>query len=348
MKYIFYIAKLYSIPIYKPLVKYLETTNDEFAFYVSDKVKNNFPSEWDNSLILQNLRDAQNYNPDFILSSGNYVDFRIPGVKVQIFHGLGIEKPAHYKIRHFYDVYLTSGPVVTKKFLKLKTENKDYFEVLETGWAKIDYILNYPTENLKEKLEIPNNKKIILYAPTFSNSMESASKVVTKIENLLRDDEFWLLKFHEFSDKKIIALFKKKSIPNVKVVNTYDITPFLKVADIMISDTSSVVYEFMVLNKPVITINTISRKDKGIDVTDIEEIRPAIDKLKLNPTFLNKNIQKHLLEVNPYLDGKIAKRIFDNLQKLSKDAFPKKNKPFNLLRKIDFVYTSIIRKGYLK
>ena len=349
MKYIFYIAKYYSIPIFKPLVEYLKSTDDKYAFYASNKVIRNFPEEWDKSLILENLKEAGKYKADFVLSPGNYVDFRIPGIKVQIFHGIGVEKPAHYKIRHFFDIYLTSGPVVTEKFLKLKEKNNDYFEVRETGWVKIDYILNYPTKNLKKNLSIPEEKKIILYAPTFSNTMESGSKVVEKIENLVKDDEFWLLKFHEFMDKDIIVHFKEKSLPNIKIVETYDITPYLHAADILISDTSSVVYEFMVLNKPVITINTLSRKDKGIDVTSIDELRPAIDKLKNNSAFLEKNIKKHLSEVNPYLNGKIANRTLDTLSEIKRDyKFPKRNKPWNLIRKWKIIYHNLFRKGYLR
>lgn len=47
-----------------------------------------------------------------VLCPGNFVDFRLPGIKVELFHGIGIEKPSHYKIRRFFDLYLTSGPVV--------------------------------------------------------------------------------------------------------------------------------------------------------------------------------------------------------------------------------------------
>ena len=349
MKYILYIAKYYSIPIFKPLVEYLKTTKDEYAFYISNKIKIYFLQEWDTSLILENLNEARKYNSDFVLSSGNYVDYRIPGIKVQIFHGIGIEKPSHFKIRHFYDVYLTSGPFVTEKFLKLKKIYKNYFEVRETGWPKIDYILNYDKDTLKEKYDIPKDKKVILYAPTFSNTMESSSKVVFEIENLIKEDELWLLKFHEFTEKKVISHFKDKSNSNIRVVEAFDITPYLHLADIMISDTSSVIYEFMALNKPVITINTLSRKDKGIDVTSVYEIRPAIDKLISNPDFLKENIKKHLSKVNPYLKGDISKRIFKTLEKVKNEyKFPKKNKPWNLYRKFQILYYSIVRKGYFK
>ncbi len=349
MKYIFYLAKHYAVPIFKPLVTYLEETGESYRFYTSQKVKDNFPPEWNREFLLQDLKAAKSFSPDFVLSPGNYVDFRIPGIKVQIFHGLGIEKPAHYKIRHFFDLYLTSGPVVTERFLKLRKANKDYFEVRETGWPKIDYILNYPNKAIKEQLSLPEDKKIVLYAPTFSNTMESASHLVTDIEAVISADEFWLFKFHEFMDKEVIEQFKLKALPNVRIVETTDITPYLHAADIMISDTSSVIYEFMALGKPVITINTLARKDKGIDICQVSELKPALQKLKNNPKLLMENISKNLKEVNPYLDGKIAERVFTTLSEIATEQIlPKKNKPKYLLRKLKIIQLSLTRKGYLK
>ncbi|PID29646.1 MAG: CDP-glycerol--glycerophosphate glycerophosphotransferase, partial [Candidatus Cloacimonadota bacterium] len=256
MKIVLYIAKKYSIPIFKPLVRFLDSSDHDYMFYLSDKVKKDLPKEWSKSKILENLRSAKKYNSDFVLSSGNFVDFRIPGIKVQIFHGLGVEKPAHFKIRHFFDLYLTSGPFVTEKFMELREDNNRYFEVRETGWLKIDYILGFDKDSYNYNIDIPSDKKIILYAPTFSNKMESASQMIGKIKGLISKDEFWILKFHELMDKEVVAHFKREK--NILVVENYDITPYLHIADIMISDTSSVVYEFMALNKPVITIDTIS------------------------------------------------------------------------------------------
>ena len=125
MKCILYIAKLYSIPIFKPLVDYLEKENHAFAFYASAKVKASFPSKWDKAKLLSSLKEAREYKPDFVICPGNFVDFRIPGIKVQIFHGLGVEKKSHYKIRHFFDLYLTSGPLVTSRF---KQRQKKYLK----------------------------------------------------------------------------------------------------------------------------------------------------------------------------------------------------------------------------
>lgn len=331
MKYLFCIARQYSVPIIKPLVAFLEKTNHEFTFFLSERVQKNLPQEWSLYKICYSIQQTIEYQPDFVIVPGNFVDFRIPGIKVQIFHGLGVEKQSHYKIRHFFDVYLTSGPFVTEKFVTLQRKHK-YFLVSETGWPKVDYILQYPITNLKQRMNIPSDKKVILYAPTFSKEMQSATKLLPIIPKIMREDEIWLFKFHELMDAKVVESFKRNKIENMLFIDSHDITPYLHVSDVMISDTSSVIYEFMVIDKPVITFNTQSRIDKGINITNPDDIREALDRSLKNPAEFQEKRKQHLREINPYLDGRISERVFTTLSEIkTNDKLPKRNKPFILL-----------------
>lgn len=342
MKYIFYIAKIYSIPIYKPLVEYVNNSEIEYRFYISEKVAKHFPAEWEKSKILYNLKEAKEFQADFVLVSGNFVDFRIPGVKVQLFHGLGVEKPVHYKIRHFFDVYCTSGPIVTKKFQELQKRYK-YFSVVETGWPKVDHILNFDTKNLRDRSNIPQNKKIILFAPTHSRKMQSAEALLPTISQIKKEDELWLLKFHELMDKELVA--KAKQAAGFRVIEDYDITPYLHLADLLISDTSSVIYEFMLLDKPIITYRTLCWEDKGINISQPAELRPAIKRSLAKPEELKNNQKKYLQQVNPRQDGKISENLIKILETIE---LPKKKKPLNLVRKMQILYHDKFRKGYLR
>ncbi|MCK5076068.1 MAG: CDP-glycerol glycerophosphotransferase family protein, partial [Calditrichia bacterium] len=212
---------------------------------------------------------------------------------------------------------------------------------------KVDYILQYNAQNVKNKFDIPNNKKVILYAPTFSKTMESASELLPIIPETVRDDETWLLKFHELMDENIINEIKERNLPNIKIIDTIDITPLLHASDVLISDTSSVIYEFMVLKKPVITYKTQNRKDKGINIQSSNELRSALDEALKRP--YAENCNKHLKEVNPYLDGQITKRVFETLTDIKvKNLLPNKRKPFNMFRKWQVIYHSLFQKGYLR
>jgi hypothetical protein len=272
MRYLFYISKFYSLTIIQPLIDFLDGTDDEYTILVSRKVKKKLKEEniWSGRKIITTVQEGKDFGPDFCLSPGNYVDFRLPGIKVEIFHGIGIEKPSHYEIRHFFDVYCTSGPVVTAKF-NSHQKKYGYFLVRETGWPKMDFILNYPSENIRKKFDLPEDKKIILYAPTFSRKMQSAEALMDIIPKIAKEDELWLIKLHEFMDKQTAEKYAGLSDSRIKLIEAHDITPYLHIADVMVSDTSSVVYEFMALDKPVITYRTMSRFDKGINIQSPEE-----------------------------------------------------------------------------
>lgn len=351
MRYLFYIAKLYSITVVQPLMDYLETTTDnEYVILVSEKVLQLLKAEniWQDKRVITDIREGIAFNPDFCITPGNYIDFRLPGLKIEIFHGLGIEKDSHYVIRHFFDVYLTSGPVVTERYNKLQQKH-GYFLVRETGWLKMDYIVNFPFESIREKLGYDIEKRIILYAPTIGKRTKSGVDLLPVLKEIIKDNEICLVKFHELIDKELVEDIRQSQNDRIRIVDAYDITPYLYLADLLISDTSSVLYEIMSLDKPVITYRTKDRKDKGIDISSPAELRPAIDRTFADPGEFSPNRKRHLQEVNPYLDGSISKNIVRTLEKIVTDnELPKKKKPLNLFRKAIILKNEFFRKGYLK
>jgi CDP-glycerol glycerophosphotransferase (TagB/SpsB family) len=327
-------------------VKYLEKTEHSFAFFTSQKVRIELSSNLMQNKLLKNIAEAIKFSADIVIAPGNFVDFRIPGIKVQIFHGLGVEKLSHYKIRHFFDIYCTSGTFVTEHFLNLQRRYK-YFLVVETGWPKIDHIINYSTNSLKEKFNIPKEKKVILFAPTHSKKMQSAESLLPIIPNIINEDEIWFLKFHELMNKEIRDSIKNSN--NIRIIDEYDITPYLHLADVLITDTSSVAYEFMVLDKPVVTYRTRSRKNKGIDISQPSELREAIDISLSEPQEFHQNRINHIKEINPKIDGKISENLIATLENIINDnELQNKRKPLNLFRKLQVLYHEKFKKGYLR
>jgi len=335
MKLLFYISKSYSYPIIKPIVKFLiQQQKHEIAFYLFHWTVNDFPDEWLKYKIFELPEQAIEFKPDFVLAPGNFVDYRIPGMKVQLFHGLGVEKPSHFKIRPHFDLYCTSGPYVTQKFNRLQRTYRNFL-VRETGWPKIDYILSYPKTDLQAKLNFPENKKIILYAPTFSPKMQSALDLLPLIPDVINKNEYWYVKFHELMDKRTVRIFKNYHLKNCTIIDNSDITPYLYAADVLISDTSSVLYEFMVLDKPVITFRTLSRFDKGVNIQETSELRPAIDRCLDHPRSHHYNRTIHLNEVNPYKDGNTSNRIIAVLEELfTSKTKPEKKRQINFFRRM--------------
>lgn len=96
------------------------------------------------------------------------------------------------------------------------------------------------------------NKRIILYAPTFRDNdleMKNSNINLSTITKDLPDDFVIITKFHPF-----VARYSKK-IENNKLIDMSigeDLNRLLLVADILITDYSSVIFEYALLNKPII------------------------------------------------------------------------------------------------
>ncbi len=341
MKLLFYVSKLYSIPVVMPVLGEALSRSIPCALFASRKVMANLPGDLAGVPVFTGLARASDWGPDYVLCPGNFVDFRLPGIKVELFHGIGIEKPSHYAIRHFFDIYLTSGPVVTERFIELQRKH-GYFRVFETGWPKMDHIMGYDASGMWSELGIEPDSKVILYAPTHSRSMESAGMLLPSLAETPRPGEVWFCKPHEFMDPEVIRRLEGSGI---RMVTGYDITPFLHLAHVLVSDTSSVVYEFMALDKPLVTFRTMGRRDKGIDIASPGELRGAVDRCLKHPGEFSSRRREHMEMVNPRLDGTVSGRIMDLLETR---PGPAGRKPLNLFRKGQVIWHSMFRKGYLR
>jgi len=332
MRILFFISRSYSIPIVQPLIKELKNKEIDYRVIQTMKTPPEFVTIIDQKNLISDIQEAIRFNPDFVIIPGNFVHPDIPGIKVEIFHGIGVEKPSHYKIRHFFDVYCTSGPYVTKRFKELQ-QKYGYFLVRETGWLKVDHILNYPVSDLHTKFQLPENSDIVLYAPTCSRRMHSAKALLKIMPEIIAENEVWLIKFHELMDKKIIKKYQELNDSRVRIIKNHDITPYLHLANVLISDTSSVVYEFLILNKPVITYRTRKLKDKCDNINRISELRNVLNKCLNYPDRKKTARTQYLDQINPYLDGKTSERILKVLKSLHREGFsPAGHKPKNLLR----------------
>lgn len=316
MKTVLFCVNSYSFGILEPIMKVLKERNYEYIWFAKDQIKDDFPFQ--KETVTSIVEEISNFQSEAIFVPGNEVPYYLKGVKVQVFHGLAGEKKGHFRIRHYFDLYLTQGPYFTKKFNQLKNKHRD-FEVVETGWPKLDVYgkeLNKYDEQKKHLLKKFSTKKIILYAPTFSPSLTSAAYLLGEFEKLSMNSEYLILfKFHDLMSSDLIyeykALAKEKS--NVVFEEERNIIKFLLMADIMISDTSSVVYEFLLLNKPVITFKSNS---ENIQWDNSLEYKGLSDKVLSNletDRYKEKRV-RIFNDYHPYSDGRSAERMVDAVE----------------------------------
>ncbi len=316
MKNILFCENPYAFSILAPIRDVLKRKGYDVLWYLSEKLRKEFPypKEKNTSSIIE----LNEYKSDAIFVPGNEVPHFLRGVKTQVFHGLAGEKKGHFRIRHYFDLYLTQGPFFTNKFEILSKKYND-FKVVETGWSKLDeYLKNQNQFNTEKNTLLEKHKatNILLYAPTFSPSLTSAPFLKTEFEQIASDkNNLILIKFHDLMQNDLIDTYKalSKNHENIIYIEDRNILKYLLIADLMISDTSSVVYEFLLLNKPVITLNARSPQAAWDDIQSPEMLT---ERVKSNLE-TDANAEKRALIIanyHPYNDGKSSLRMVEAVE----------------------------------
>ena len=337
LKYLFFVTKPYSFSILKPIQDSITESNSGTVKWFAASSAVNFSSPGDQIKSNEAVRD---YNPDVVLVPGNIVPHYWPGLKVQVFHGLDEEVKGFYNITGFFDLYCTAGPIMTENFLKIAKQKK-HFLVKETGWPKLDPVyknecgFSDQKDQLIKQYKLIPELPVILYAPTFPPKYTSAPDLLDSINKLKNCKYNWIIKFHSLMDQSIRERYKKLESNNFRVVDELNILPFMAGSDIMITDTSSVAYEFLHFNRPLITYQAIARRDKGINIQDPSELLPAIERSLNDPNEFSQNRESCLQDIHPYFDGNSSNRVLKGIADILANGLQNdlKQKPQNFIRK---------------
>ena len=331
MRLLFFITQPYSIPILNPIEDYCDKISGvNIAWFKAGTAK----SLEINGLTLKSDDEVFSYDPDAIIVPGNVVPHYWPGVKVQIFHGLCEEKKGHYDITGFFDLYCTPGPQMTEKFQELSSKHKNFI-VKETGWPKLDNFKQEIISAQKIKRGIDPTQKVILYAPTFSPKYKSSIELYDSIKELQNGIYHWFVKFHDLEDKSVVEKYKTLDSELFHIINDIDILNYMYLSDILITDTSSVAYEFLLFDRPIITYKAETRLEKGINILEPDFLIGALIRSIEDPEEFSQSRKEILNDIHPYLDGESSRRVIETIYELlgSSDLKNLKSKPRNWFRK---------------
>lgn len=162
-----------------------------------------------------------------------------------------------------FDYFLSPSAFCTEKFISafnLKKLNKEDI-ILEAGYPRNEYLFNYTEKDvakLKKELGIPKEKKVILYAPTFRDNQYTSGVGYTynlnidfdRLKEKIGKEYVVIFRTHYFIANSFEFEKYKGFIYNMS--NHDDVNECYILSDIIITDYSSVFFDFANLKRPML------------------------------------------------------------------------------------------------
>ena len=300
-RYLLYGSVRYALAILRPLQDAIRASGAEAAWFFDGEGAEELASDerW-----LRTPQEVRAWAPQAIFTSSNALPHFFPGVKVQTFHGFDAGKPRHIYIRPFFDLYCTTGPQDTQAFQAL-AEQRGYFAVKETGWPKLDPFF----KSLDAELPPVREPPVVLYHSTFSPSWSAAEALYEEIKRLSASGEWrWIVTLHPKMDPATVAKYRALQGPYLRYADDDNIIDLFSQADMMCSDTSSALSEFLLTGKPVVTFRNRRPGPQLIDIQEAGEFEPAIRRALARPPGLLQSIRRFADSIHPLRDGCASER----------------------------------------
>ena len=209
-------------------------------------------------------------------------------------------------------------------------------QIIETGYPRNDILYNATDDKInqiKEDLNLPKDKKVILYAPTWrDNEAYDFSKVrfklkleLDKLEKAVGDEYIILVRNHYLITDSDVDDYKDFA---VDVSRYEDIAELYLISDILITDYSSVFFDYANLKRPMLfymyDLDQYENELRGfyIDIHNdlpgpiLKTTEEVIDALRNIEDISNQYALKYDEFYNRFCsleDGNASKRIYDEV-----------------------------------
>lgn len=289
------------------------------------------------------------FSSKYIIDSNDYVK-KIRTNQYRIFLGHGSPlKMAYSYLRQCgsADVITISSDFFTKPTLDLHGDAANQENIKITGLARCDGLLN----DVHPKTEFDAYSKVIIWMPTFRNHKSGAEASVTNIRfkygvpiiassnefnelnTLLRKNNAALIIWRHpaediCSDEAFvysnIKLFDRKDFED-RGIQLYD---FLKETDALITDYSSIYYDYLLLRKPIgLAVPDLAEYSKhysfvdggykntvkGSYINDFSDLQSFITSVTSGKARFSGEMRSALKKFHKYQDAKSSERVVDIL-----------------------------------
>jgi CDP-glycerol glycerophosphotransferase (TagB/SpsB family) len=309
-EYLLFATERYALPILQPLADALQAQGHAVHAWFEDGAAG---AALAGAVRTVGLREAVALRPRAVFSAANWVPTFLTGPKVQLFHGFNVEKRddarGHFRVRGLFDLYCTQGPATTAPFRELAAQHP-HFAVVETGWPKLDPLFR-DDGGASAALRAPaHGRPTVLFASTFTERLSAAPHVFEAIAaEVARGDRYWLLTLHPKCAPALFDRYRALAGPNAVFVETEQLMPAQRAADVLLADTTSVVSEFVIQHKPVVTFRNRAPKPHMLDFDDAGQLPAMLERAFAPSAELREALAAYADAIHPYRDGRSSERV---------------------------------------
>ena len=287
-------------------------------------------------------------------------------INIQLWHGMPVktigyaEKNISKKMFKGYKKNKNSYLFVTSDIFKVSMSASflcDPKQIYITGQPRTDCIYqNKDDQIIRDFIGKDKYSKIVVYTPTYKEALRNNRREIEHIFNNIfylddySESEFFsllenknilfIIKPHPFEEQIYKGLEENGRFnhPNIKIVYNSDMKnnglyfyEFFSIADLMITDFSSIGIDYLITGKPIIFLNSLANeynKNRGFTLDDNYEILMPGEKV-YNFSQLISSIEDALGEdswktkrynmlplIHKYRDGKSSERVYNIMRGL--------------------------------
>ena len=307
--YLLFATERYALPILQPLAHALQAAgHGVHAWFVDGAAGASLPG-----VRMVGLHEAVALKPHAVFSAANWVPTFISGAKVQLFHGFNVEKRSdergHFRVRGLFDLYCTQGPATTAPFAALAAR-QGHFKVVETGWSKLDPLFRDDDGSAAALRAPAGARPVVMFASTFTERLSAAPHLFDAIAaEVARGERYWLLTLHPKCAPELFARYRTLVGPNAAFVETEQLVAAQRAADVLVADTTSVVSEFAVQRKPVVTFRNRAPKPHMLDFAEPSQLPAILERAFAPDAQLQAELAAYADAIHPYRDGRSSERV---------------------------------------
>ncbi|WP_232504065.1 CDP-glycerol glycerophosphotransferase family protein [Thiomicrospira microaerophila] len=294
---------------------------------------------------LSSAQAVFDFAPDVMFIAGNWFPYYLPGIKVMVFHGFAINKRSeqavqlsgHFRLRGWFDLYCTHSEIDTQRFKEL---NDGTYKVYKTGWPKFDTLYQKKQASLHVDCIAKPSARIpcLFYASTFSPSLTSSEVLFEEIRRIIQSEKWQVIAtLHPKTPAETQHKYRSLKATNYQFLETNDdLYDGMLKSDVMLCDTSTIMYEYLFFDKPLVTFNTKNPGDFAINVTDVNALEATLCKALIRDTATRNAQQNRCKDLHGYLDDGSSQRVIEAVDSFIQQGLLETLKPkkLNMLRKL--------------